>query len=78
MLAAYIQMHFRLHFIMEANTMKPGQTVPCAHAEYKMRWAAESVNDTYLYVHFLGLKAEKALSSEIAQVCLSLRYLHMR
>ena len=26
--AAYIQVHFRLDIIMEANTMNPGQTAP--------------------------------------------------
>ena len=26
--AAYIQVHFRLNFIMEANTMNPDQTAP--------------------------------------------------
>ena len=28
MSAAYIQLHFRLDFVMEANTMNPNQTAP--------------------------------------------------
>ena len=30
--AAYIQVHFRLDFIMEANTMDPDQTAPLGAA----------------------------------------------
>ena len=26
--AVYVQVHFRLHFIIEANTMNPDQTAP--------------------------------------------------
>ena len=39
--AAYIQMHFKLHFIMGSNIMNPDQTV-LAHEKF-IGWARKSM-----------------------------------
>ena len=52
--ATYIQVHFRLDFIMEANTMNPDQTAPKSRA-----WPGSKLFDILMILYSWKIFLEK-------------------